>query len=354
VLAALPLLPSSAKAATVAATAASGSAAKASAGGGKLGALLMNGMMALVSLLGASGIAGRWVGRKMRQASGQSSKGQQRVLQFWCALAIGFTVLVLPTMLVPSMKLPHHRLYHAASWSLVAFYGLVAAALAVWMWQRWRDARCPDTEPPATTELSIKSYRKWVVLGMLGPALILVKFVGGSLTSSTTTMRYSQIPLADALKIISEHKGGSDAAYFWRADADAAKIVSERNNARFMVNQHSDGSKLLVIRQPASAGPILYTPWDDSLIAALAEKGIAYKTQLAGGAPLKGDVVFRYGGFWNALNDQGSRFLRIFRWGIHHGDLRQWLVLLSTAIVAAASVLCLRRPGSPPVCERHP
>jgi hypothetical protein len=347
VVAAVTLLPTSAKAATAAAAGSGGSAAPL-AGGGKAGALLLNGMMALIALLGVSGIAGRWVGREMRRMGERSLKGRRRVAQFWFTLTAAFTVLVLPSMLVPSMNRSHHWLYHAATWSWVAFYGVVAAALAVWIWRRWRDARRPDNEPTNATGLSIKPYRRWVAWGMVGPALILGKFVIGLFSSASThtIVHYDQIPAAAAWRIISEHKGGSDANYFWRADADARKIISERNNARFMVNQYQDGSKFLLIRQQPNS-TILYTPWDDSLMAALAERGIAYKIQLVGGAPLNGDVVFRYGGLWSALKDQGGRFLRIFSfWQIHHDDLRQWLVALSTAIMAAGSVLCLRRPDT--------
>jgi hypothetical protein len=75
-----------------------------------------------------------------------------------------------------------------------------------------------------------------------------------------------------------------------------------------------------------------------------AKKGHCFKIPLQCSAPLNGDVVFRYDGLLSALNNKGAGLLRILSaWQIHHGDLRGWLTVLSTAIVAAASVLLVAR-----------
>jgi uncharacterized membrane protein YidH (DUF202 family) len=59
----------------------------------------------------------------------------------------------------------------------------------------------------------------------------------------------------------------------------------------------------------------LRTPFNDFLVAALTEKGIAYQT---------------------LIEDQD----------FHNGGVRGWLVMLSTFIVVAGTVLLLRRPGT--------
>lgn len=70
VVAALPLLATSAAAATAAVTATKGSsAAKAATGAGILSAFLSGGAMLLFSLFGVFGFFGRWIGRKMGRAS---------------------------------------------------------------------------------------------------------------------------------------------------------------------------------------------------------------------------------------------------------------------------------------------
>lgn len=344
VVATLPLLATSAKAATVtAATSKGGPAAK-----GVFGVILMNGLILLFSLFGLFGFTGRWLGGKMQRTSQCSVRGRRRLIQFWRTLTFGFMLLVLPAIFVPSMKLHHTRLFHAGSWLIALFYALVVTALVIWIWQWQRDARQPDTEALETAQTSSQSYRKWVMVGMLGPAWVVVKFVFSILgPHGTWTMHYQPIPEAEAQKIISEHKGGSDANYFWSPYADARKIPSERNNARFIVYQFQDGSKALLIRQPPN-GTILYTPWDDSLMAALAEKSIGYMTAQIKREPFNGDVVMQGGGMWrgmwNTLNSRAEGYKRIpEEWQSFHVDVRQWLVMPSTFLVVAGCCLLLRR-----------
>jgi len=293
VLAALPLLATTAKAAAVGATATKGgSAVKAATGAGALSAFLTGGAMFLFSLFGVFGFFGRWLGRKMGRTSQQSPLGRKRIIQFWRTLAIGFFVFVLPPMLVPhSLIHAHPWLFRAMTWSLTAFYCLVAAAWLIWIWQRRRDSRRHEDETLEINRTTAKSYNTWVILGMIGPAWIVGMFAFAVFFSDHTW----------SIKSIPE--------------AEAQKIISERTDARFTVDQYKDGSKSLVIRLSDDHRIAKSTPWTDSLHSALTKTGVAYQTR---------------------IEDQD----------FHNGGVQGWLVLLSTFIVVAGVVLLLRRPGT--------
>lgn len=294
VIAALRLFTTSATAATAATAAATkgGSAAKAAGGVSALGALLSGGIMLLVSLFGVFGFAGRWIGRRMGLEVKQSARGRRRILQFWRTLAVGFFVLVLPAMLIPrSLMHAHPELFGVQTWSLSAFYWLLAAAVVIWVWQSRRDVRLPVTEAAAATQPTGKSYYTWIALGMLGPAWFLGTFL--------FALCFTDWALSS--KRISE--------------TEARSIISERPDAQFSVNQYKDGSRLLNIGLPEDHRITKVTPLSDPLVLALAEKGVAYRTLIE-------DLDF------------------------HNGGVRGWLVLLSTFIVVAGTALLLRRPGT--------
>ena len=293
VIAALPLLTTSAKAATVTAAASKGSsAAKAVAGGSVLSALLTGGMMMLFSLFGVFGFVGRWMGLRMGLASRQSLRGRKQIIQFWRTLAIGFLVFVLPTMFVShSMIHSHPWLFRASTRSIGIFYWLVAAAWILWVWQRRRVVPQTDSEPSETTGTTDKSYNLWVTLGMLGPAWIVGTFLFAIFFSDWTL----------STKTVSE--------------PEAQKIISERKDAQFTVYQYRGGSKSLWMSLPENPRIALETPLKESLTAALAQKEISYPT-------LVEDLDF------------------------HNGGVGGWLVLLSTFLVVAGTVLLVRRPGT--------
>ena len=203
VMAVLPLLATSAKAATVTAAASKGSsAAKAATGGGMLSAFLTSGAVMLFSLFGVFGFFGRWLGRKMGRASQQSPLGRKRIIQFWRTLAIGFFLFVLPPMFVPrSLIHSYPWLFRAMTWSLTAFYLLVAAAWFIWIWQRWRDSRRHEDAKLETNHATARSYNTWVILGMIGSAWIVGTFAFGVFFSDSTWSCKS-IPEAEAQKMV--------------------------------------------------------------------------------------------------------------------------------------------------------
>ena len=292
VIAALPLLATTAKAATATAATKSGSAAKAATGAGMLGTFLTGGAMILFSLFGVFGLFGRWLGRKMGRSSQQSPLGRKRIIQFWRTLAVGFFVFVLPQLFVGSSLIHSHPwIFRLQTWSLSAFYWLVAAAWFIWIWQRRRDSQRREDEKLEINHPTARSYNTWVILGMTGPAWIVGMFAFAIFFSDGTWSSKS-IP-----------------------EVEAQKIISERQDARIRVLQFKDGSKSLEIRLPEDRRIAKSTPWNESLHSALVQKGIAYQTLIE-------DMDF------------------------HNGGVQGWMVLLSTFIVVAGTVLLLRRPGT--------
>jgi RNA polymerase sigma factor (sigma-70 family) len=292
VIAALPLLATTAKAATATAATKSGSAAKAATGAGMLGTFLTGGAMILFSLFGVFGLFGRWLGRKMGRSSQQSPLGRKRIIQFWRTLAVGFFVFVLPQLFVGSSLIHSHPwIFRLQTWSLSAFYWLVAAAWFIWIWQRRRDSQRREDEKLEINHPTARSYNTWVILGMTGPAWIVGMFAFAIFFSDGTWSSKS-IP-----------------------EVEAQKIISERQDARIRVLQFKDGSKSLEIRLPEDRRIAKSTPWNESLHSALVQKGIAYQT---------------------LIEDQD----------FHNGGVQGWLLLLSTFIAVAGSVLLLRRPGT--------
>ena len=292
VLAALPLLVVTAKAATITTAATkSGSVAKAATGAGMFSAFLTGGAMFLFSLVGVFGFFGRWLGRKMGRTRQQSSLGRKRIIQFWRTLAIGFWLLV-PSMFVPgSLVHAHPWIFTAEGWSLTAFYWVVATAWFVWLWQRRQDSRRPEDEKLEADRPTARSYNTWVILGMLGPACIVARFAF-SIFCSDDTWSTSVIP-----------------------EPAAQKVIAERTDARFTLLQYKNGSQFLIIRLPDDRRIGKSTPWNEALHSALTDKGIAYQTYTE-------DLDF------------------------HDGGARGFIPLLSTFIVVMGTVLLLRRPGT--------
>jgi RNA polymerase sigma factor (sigma-70 family) len=286
VLAALPLLATSAKAATVSAvTTKGGSAVKVATGAGMFGAFLSGGGAILLSLFGVFGFFGRYFGRKMGRVRQQSFLGRKRIIQFWRALAFGFLLLVMPTMLVPnSMIHSYPWLFQAGTWAISAFYWLVAVAWVIWVWRRKRDARQVETDSAETTGTTSKTYNVWVLLGMAGPAFLVGMFLY-ALFLSDWTLSSKLIP-----------------------EAEAQRIITERKDAGFTVNQYRGGLRSLEIRLPENHRINLATPLDDTLLAALKENGITCPT---------------------LIEDRD----------FHNGGVRGWLPILSTFIVVGGAVL---------------
>ena len=263
VLAALPVLVTTATAATVTAAAATkgGSAAQATAGAGMCCWLLTGGGAVILAVFGLLVLLGHWVGRAMGRVSRQTVQGRQRLIQFWRTLAIGFFTLVVPEWLVVLFLIPrafvnaHPWVMRVVAWSIAAFCWLVVAALVLWECRR-RDARRGET--PAADPAGWRACQRWVRLGMIGPTGLLV--------------------LCGVVALFPD-QGWSRRRL---DEPEAHLLIAERRDAQFKVFQYQDGSGYLNIILPEDRRTSLSRQLNPSLVAALRASGIAYQTGIEG------------------------------------------------------------------------
>jgi capsular polysaccharide biosynthesis protein len=143
----------------------------------------------------------------------------------------------------------------------------------------------PESGRPASTPLV-----RWVGLGMLVPGCVLLIFLF-DLCSKTS---------------FSNH---------YLSAAEAQKVITERADASFSVEQYEGGLRIVQIRLPENSRSIgLYAAANDSTLALLAAKGIACPTHV-----------------------HGRHFLGL-------PMPQQFLALLSMFLVPAGLVLLLNRP----------
>jgi RNA polymerase sigma factor (sigma-70 family) len=265
VLAALPLLATAAKAATAAAAgaaAAKGSAtAKAATGVGALGAILTAGILWIFSMLASVGFLGICLGYLMSRALRQSARQREHVIRFWRTLAVAFPVFVIPTLLVDYLA-PADALqrgfYHGMTLWLSLIYPLVLAALVIWTWQWWCGLPRRETDTMESDRASHRPLIRWLGLGMIVPACVLAIFLA-DLCSKTTF----------------EHR--------FLSGAEAQKIITERKDARFSIEQYENGPRMLLIKLPEKSRLFgFYASANESTLALLAEKGITCPTHLYG------------------------------------------------------------------------
>ena len=263
VMAALPLLVTTATAATVTAAATQGgSAVKAAAGVGILGAVFTFGAAVVLAGFSLFVLLGHWVGRAMGRVSRQTVEGRHRLVQFWRALAIGFFALVAPELLAPVLLVPrgftiaHPWILQVAAWSVAAFCWWSVAALVIWECRRRRDARRGETA--AADPAGWRACRLWVLAGMIGPTGLLV-------LCGVVALFPDQIWAGRMLD-----------------ETEAHHLIAERRDAQFMVFQYQDGSGFLCIILPENRRTSLSRQMSPSLIEALREHGIAYQTRIEG------------------------------------------------------------------------
>jgi RNA polymerase sigma factor (sigma-70 family) len=280
VIAALPLLATTAKAATAGAVAAKGSAtAKTATGVGTLGAILTASIIFLFSLLGFFVFLGGCIGYMMSRACEQSSRQLKHVTRFWRTLAVGFLVFVIPGLLVIRLGLAagsplgSFGFYHGLTLWLGLIYPLVLAALAIWIWRWWRELPRQETDTKEPERTSKKSFFVWLGLGMIVPAYFFVVFGYAVINQAMNQATWTGQGLSGA---------------------EAQKMITEHKDAKFRLEQYKDGSKTLWIYLPENGRHFGFrTPADDSTLALLAENKIVCPTYVEGcdfgqlGAPMR-------------------------------------------------------------------
>ena len=253
VLAALPLVATTAKAATAGATATQGSTMAKATG---LGAFFQT-ILKIILPIGLIVSLGGWLGYTMgRDAAGQSQRQRESVTRFWRMLAVCLIVFVLlPILLwVPLGWLFASKETHNAAMRkcLDALYVVMVAALALWIWQR----RKSRSDVSAGTGISKKTLLTWpVVLAML--------VAGGflALGLSDTNWKVDRISTAEARKLILEKS----------KDGEFFVLHFQNGREEFWIKLRENGNLSKSI-----------APADQSTLALLAEKGIQCPTYVQG------------------------------------------------------------------------
>ena len=261
VVAALPLLATTAKAAT-----AGTAAAKSGTIATGFGALLQT-LLKIIVPIGPFVSLGGWLGYKMGGDAGQSSRQRDSVTRFW-GILVGSLILfvLLPVLLwLPLMMLfgsKEHFLAGMKIW-LDVLYGVVVAALALWIWQR-RKSRRQETAGPAAGA-RVKNIFIWsVALAMIVAASFF------ALAVSDTNWKIDRISTAEAQKIIEEKS--QDAQFFvMRFHYHSALKYSDDYYDQLWIRLQENGkfSKFIA-------------PADKATLALLAEKGVQCPTYVQG------------------------------------------------------------------------
>jgi RNA polymerase sigma factor (sigma-70 family) len=230
VMAALPLLATTAKAATAGAAVKGGSSAKTVIGLAALGTILL-----FYSLLAFLAFLGGCVGYGMSRACFRSFRQCKHAICFWRAVAVGSALSVAMWLFIEPLLLSLQLVRHmtlgqfGGGWHLWTdlFCTLAVAALAIWMRRWWRDLSRQDAVTQEPARLPRKRFVVWLSLGMLGPACLAALFLWSMFNQTVGPIAEKRLTLEEV-----------------------QKIVTERKDARFAVWRGWDGTKNLHIVLP--------------------------------------------------------------------------------------------------------
>jgi RNA polymerase sigma factor (sigma-70 family) len=270
VIAALPLLATTAKAATVGtALAQHGSvAAKTTALGGFLQAssqILLGFVYWLAPVLPLGG----YIGYKMAGDRQHSERARRSVATFWRIMGASMLLLVILPALLLSLfekKVSCARLQpFVGIWFdfliPVLIYGVAPLSLVIWVWQRRQRIGLETAGGAQISGQAGKSSAIWVVLAMTGALVCLAVFFWLSRVNSRIHLPATQyLSTAEVQNLIANSKGGDIGFHLWQL----------RNGFR-----HLTGG----VRENGTWSPF-DAPADNSTLALLAEKGISYETSI--------------------------------------------------------------------------
>jgi len=325
VIAALPLLATTAKAATVGtALAQHGSvAAKTTSLGGFLQAS-SNILLGFVYWFAPVLPLGGYIGYKMGGDRQHSERARRSVATFWRIMGASMLlVVILPPLLLALFAASLHASYEKwVPWVFfwrdflipVFIYGVVPLSLVIWVWQRRRRIG-PETAGGAQiSSQGGKSNTLWVVLAMTGALVCLAGlFLFSSLNTRIHQPQTQYLSTAEVQNLIANPKG---------RDIEFS-LTQFRNGFRYLNGEVRENGTESVFHAPA----------EHSTMALLAEKGISYKTRIEGRDFTLG---IRY--VWWSLGN----------WAMHLFMPAFWFF-----IVVAGAVTLLRRRDHQP-SEPHP
>ena len=267
VMAALPLLLTTAKVATAGVAAAEGGAMAKATG---LGAILQGILKAVSGLLGVLSpilLLGGYFGLKMGGDARQSAQQRESVAMFW-RIMVGCLAafVVLPMLVLIFLAIIHvdfsgdlrSRLLHGMTIWLGLMYAVVPASLIWWTRQRRRKVPSQPTREPGVVVDTKKKRRfvLWVVIAMIGTACVLV------LCLSDSNWKVRHITAAEVQKMVADGKG---------KEAEFA-IMQQQNGVRYF---------FITVRENGKPAKIS-APVDDTTLALLKEQGIKCPTYVQG------------------------------------------------------------------------
>ncbi|MGA3145687.1 MAG: RNA polymerase sigma factor [Verrucomicrobiota bacterium] len=293
VIAALPLLATTAKAATAGATAAKGGAMAKATGAGAF----FQAIAALSPIL----LLGGFFGFKMGGDARQSSQQRESVATFWRIIVGSLAAFImLPFLLLIILNiLPvdfsgdfRQRVMHGMTIWLGLMYAVVPAALILWAWQRRRKFQ---SQPACEPEVAVNPRKKkrlvlWLVIAMIGTACLL------GLVLSDTNKEVQHITAAEVQKMVADGK--------------------VKGAEHFCIMQFQNGcSNFWVTLRENGRRTNFWAPVNDATLALIKEQGIKCPTYVSG----RDFEVFGWPG----------RFLPVF----------------CIFILAIGGVVLLRKPG---------
>ncbi|HEY5915742.1 MAG TPA: RNA polymerase sigma factor [Verrucomicrobiae bacterium] len=283
VIAALPLLATTAKAATVGTALAQNSsvAAKTTTLGGFLQAssqILLSFVYWLAPILPVGG----YIGYKMGGDRQHSERARRSVATFWRVIGASMLLLVfLPALLLVfwGREQFSHGSRAATFYAFGRFwmdfliptlvYGVAPLSLVIWIWQRRRPIAPETVGGTGISGRAGKSITLWVVLGMTGALVCLSLFFWFAVAMSGAISRNPNlIPKTQ---------------YLSTAEVQNLIAGSQSSNVDLCLTQHRNGYRYLIgeVREKGSER-VIQAPAENSTMALLAEKGISYKTRMEG------------------------------------------------------------------------
>ena len=279
VIAALPLLATTAKAATVGtALAKHGSMAAKTTGSGGVLQAISNGLMVMVSWLNAAVLPlGGYIGYKMGGDRQNSERAQRSVATFWRIMGISMLLLFClpPLIALFVVKVIHLSDAKALSTLVSSFnvclpvfmFGVVPLSLVTWIWQRRRRTVPEGTTGGPDSRQSPKSIAIGVALAM-------------TLAITCLGCQCFVYGLSVRMHILGKNMPTTRSLSTREVQAVIADSQVEKTRVKLFENV-SGGRTLSGDLQENGKTTPFYAPADNSTLALLAEKGISYETHIA-------------------------------------------------------------------------
>lgn len=258
VVAALPLLTATTKAAATGATAAKSSAIVKATGTGAFLESLLKVFLPLAPILSLGGYFGFKMGRDARQSPLQ----RESIIAFWRVMAgslVVFFVLPLLALLVRAafpVLVSKERLCSVLTIWLGLIYAVVPVALILWAWQRRRGFHRQEATEERAEERRRRPFKRWVAMAMVIAACILIYI------TSDTIGKVPHLKTEQVRHLITAGKN---------------------RNGEFSIFQYQNGTRFLLItmrengKRANSVAPV-----DSGTLELLKSRGIACPTYLQG------------------------------------------------------------------------